>query len=82
MREPVHTAEAIVTEAPECSPRVAWQEEKRSCTAYRAMRTSAPRNLYCHGDVHVDVIYLAPWLIEQAGPGLLGYLQGRLEQEA
>jgi hypothetical protein len=36
----------------------------------------APCNLYCHGDVHVDVIYLAPWLIEQAGTDLLGYLQG------
>ena len=36
----------------------------------------APCNLYCHGDVHVDVIYLAPWLIAQAGTDLLGYLQG------
>ena len=26
--------------------------------------------------MHVDVIYLAPWLIEQAGTDLLGYLQG------
>ena len=32
--------------------------------------------LYCDGDVHVDVIYLAPWAIEQAGADLLGYLQG------
>ena len=36
----------------------------------------APCNLYCTADVHVDVIYLAPWLIEQAGTDLLGYLQG------
>ena len=33
-------------------------------------------NLYCNGDVNVDVIYLAPWLIAQAGTNLLGYLQG------
>lgn len=33
-------------------------------------------NLYCDGDRHVDVIYFAPWLIEQAGTNLLGYLQG------
>jgi hypothetical protein len=26
--------------------------------------------------VHIDVIYLAPWLIEQAGTDLLGYLLG------
>ena len=36
----------------------------------------APCNLYCNDDVHIDVIYLAPWLIEQAGTDLLGYLQG------
>src|SRR5215470_8597965 len=35
-----------------------------------------PCNLYCHGDVHVDVIYLAPWLIAQAGTDLLSSLQG------
>jgi hypothetical protein len=40
----------------------------------------APCNLYCHGNVHVDVIYLAPWLIEQAGTDLLGYLQGAWSQ--
>jgi hypothetical protein len=32
-------------------------------------------NLYCHGDVHVDVLYLAPWAIEQAGADLLGYVR-------
>jgi hypothetical protein len=36
----------------------------------------APCNPYCHGDVHVDVIYLAPWFIAQAGTDLLGSLQG------
>ena len=32
-------------------------------------------NLYCQGDVHVDVLYLAPWAIEQAGADLLGYVR-------
>ena len=35
----------------------------------------APCNLYCHGAVHVDVLYLAPWAIEQAGADLLGYVR-------
>jgi hypothetical protein len=35
----------------------------------------APCNLYCHGEVHVDVLYLAPWAIAQAGADLLGYVR-------
>ena len=34
----------------------------------------APCNLYCAGEVHHDVMYLAPWFIAQAGADLLGYV--------
>ena len=33
-----------------------------------------PCNLYCAGDVHVDVLYLAPWVIDRAEGNLLGRL--------
>jgi len=36
----------------------------------------APCNLYCHGEVHIEVISLAPWRIAQAGTALVGSLQG------
>jgi len=41
----------------------------------------APCNAWCTNGQHVDMVYLHPWLVDEAGDNLLGVLQRQWERK-